>query len=148
MLLKFSRFFSLRTTSNWCEKSSEGFLLFCQYAARELNLFELLTDVAAFKKWIDKKSYLVIAQNQHISTQGNIRVLPKSTLWTLGWFDTSEVSHKKAHWLVEVEMSSHLFFYMLKWAFLWLTSAVPNQKEFMQRVDLGKTLFLALVSTK
>ena len=51
-----------------------------------------------------------------------------------------EVSHKKAHCLVEVEMSSHLLFYKLKWAFLWLTSAVPNQQEFMQRVDLGKTL--------
>ena len=50
------------------------------------------------------------------------------------------MSHKKAHILVEVEMSSHLFFYKLKWAFLWLTSAVPNQQEFMQRVDLGKTL--------
>ena len=37
-------------------------------------------------------------------------------------------------------MSSHLFFYKLKWAFLWLTSAVPNQQEFMLRVDLGRTL--------
>ena len=26
------------------------------------------------------------------------------------------------------------------WAFLWLNSAVPNQQEFMQRVDLGKSL--------
>ena len=53
------------------------------------------------------------------------------------------MSHKKAHILVEVEMSSHLFFYKLKWAFLWLTSAVPNQQEFMQRVDLGKSLLRA-----
>ena len=41
-------------------------------------------------------------------------------------------------------MSSHLFFYKLKWAFLWLTSAVPNHQEFMQRVDLGKTLLTNL----
>ena len=69
------------------------------------------------------------------------RVLTKSTLWmNSGWFDTSEVSHKKAHWLVEEEMSSHLFFYKSIWAFLWLTSDVSNQPEFMQRVDLGKTL--------
>ena len=69
------------------------------------------------------------------------RVLPKSTLCMNSWWlGTAEVSYKKAHILVEVEMSSHLFFCKLKWAFLWLTSAVPNHQEFMQRVDLGKTL--------
>ena len=69
------------------------------------------------------------------------RVLPKSTLWmNCGWFDTSEVSHKKAHWLVIIEMSSHLFFYKSKWAFWWHTSDVSYQLKFMQRVDLGKTL--------
>ena len=73
---------------------------------------------------------------------GDNRVLPKSTLWmNSGWFDTSEVSHKKAHWLVEVEMSYHLFFYKSIWAFLWLTSDVSNQLEFMSGVDLGKTKF-------
>ena len=69
------------------------------------------------------------------------RDLPKSTLCMNSWWlGTAEVSYKKAHILVEVEMSSHLFFCKLKWAFLWLTSAVPNHQEFMQRVDLGKTL--------
>ena len=69
------------------------------------------------------------------------RDLPKSTLCMNSWWlGTAEVSYKKAHILVEVEMSSHLFFCKLKWAFLWLTSAVPNHQEFMQRVDLGKSL--------
>ena len=37
-------------------------------------------------------------------------------------------------------MSSHLFFYKSIWAFLLLTSDVSNQPEFIQRVDLGKSL--------
>ena len=41
--------------------------------------------------------------------------LSKSTLCMNScWLGTAEVSHKKAHILVEVEMSSHLFFYKLK----------------------------------
>ena len=73
----------------------------------------------------------------------NNRDLPKSTLCMNSWWlGTPVVSFKKAHILVEVEMSSHLFFCKLKWAFLWLTSAVPNHQEFMQRVDLGKTIYL------
>ena len=60
------------------------------------------------------------------------RDLPKVTLcMNSGWFDSSEASHKKAHWLVEGEMSSHLFFYKSIWSFLWLTSAVSDQPEFM-----------------
>ena len=46
------------------------------------------------------------------------RDLPKVTLcMNSGWFDSSEASHKKAHWLVEGEMSSHLFFYKSIWSF-------------------------------
>ena len=43
------------------------------------------------------------------------RDLPKSTLCMNSWWlGTAEVSYKKAHILVEVEMSSHLFFCKLK----------------------------------
>ena len=56
---------------------------------------------------------IALWQAQQLVTHN--RDLPKSTLCMNSWWlGTAEVSYKKAHILVEVEMSSHLFFCKLK----------------------------------
>ena len=69
------------------------------------------------------------------------RVLPKSTLCMNSWWlGTAEVSHKKAHFNLQKKRWELISTSTSIWAFLKLTSAVPNHQEFMQRVDLGKSL--------
>ena len=88
-----------------------------------------------------KSCQILFVGEKYIQWAAANRDMPKSTLCMNSWWlGTAEVSYKKSHILVEVEMSSHLFFYKLIWAFLWLTSAILNQPEFMQRIDLGRGL--------
>ena len=118
-------------------KTCVGFVWFCPVSTLRLKKLKTL----CFNQ-LACCHFTIFSTVEKVKNYQKNRDLPKSTLCMNSWWlGTAEVSYKKAHILVEVEMSSHLFFYKLKWAFLWLTSAVPNHQEFMQRVDLGKSLF-------